>query len=278
MNNINKSMIPMIFALAGAGMVVPSSAFSACGIGPDNGEISLQAVMNGLLGSAAPIATADCVPDAADSVWTTAGSAAATLIVEIAGYAGQNTFGIYDLDNTGNFVQIYAGESSPFDRRTLTFTPNGGLYDVGVWSNGGTQLVSSGTFQSDQFGFYLSTPEIQTYYSDTSLNADGVDHLLAYQGNGASFLNTPSVPEFLRGTIFHDQMYLLAWEDLFGGGDRDYQDMVLLTEFMVPDEFMAPVPVPPALLLLASALAGLGVMGRRANAARVPRGPELLPA
>lgn len=272
MNNINKSMIPMILALAGAGMAVPSSAFSACAIGPGSGEASLQQVMNGLFGSAAPVATLNCVPDTADSAWTTAGAAAATLIVEIAGYASQNTFGIYDLGNTGNFIQIYAGENSPFDRRTLTFTQNGGAYDVGVWRNGGTELVSSGSFLSDQFGFYLSTPEIQTYYSDTALNADGFDHLYAYQGNGAGFLNTPSVPEFLRGTTFHDQMYLLAWEDLFGGGDGDYQDMVLLTEFMVP------VPVPPALVLLASALAGLGAMGRRASSRRAQGESELLPA
>lgn len=264
MGKIQKYAVPAAML---ATMAASAPAMSACVIGPGSGETSLQQVMNGLLGSAAPSATLDCVPEGNDAAWVASGTAAATLIVEIAGYANQNTFGIYDLGNTGNFLQIYAGENSPFDRRTLTFTANGGVYDVAVWRNGGSELVTAGSFTSDQFGFYISTPEIQTYYSDTSLNADGFDHLHAYQGNGASFLGTPAVPEFLRGTTFHDQMYLLAWEDLFGGGDGDYQDMVLLTEFM------APVPVPPAFFLLASALAALGWTGRRKT-----QSPEALAA
>lgn len=44
-----------------------------------------------------------------------------------------------------------------------------------------------------------------------------------------------------------------------GGGDRDYDDMVVRME-------VSPVPVPAALPLLASALGGLGFFARRRQA------------
>ncbi len=50
---------------------------------------------------------------------------------------------------------------------------------------------------------------------------------------------------------------LLMFND--GGGDRDYDDMVVRME-------VSPVPVPAALPLLASALGGLGFMARRRKA------------
>lgn len=261
---VMRHLNPLLITVAATGILLSSSATAAtCTFGPGTaGESSLQAVMNGLFGSGAPVATSDCVAEGNDAVWKTMGVGAATLIVEIAGYANLNTFGIYDLANTGNLLQVYAGANDPFDRRTITFTQDGGVYDVTIARPNGS-VVQTGTFSSTLFGFYLGTPQYsgQTYYSNTLLNPDGVDHLYAYQGNGAIFRNNSSVPSYLRGDTFSEQMYLLAWEDLYGGGDGDYQDMVLLTDFIVP------VPVPPALLLLGSALAGLGLLrsGRRVS-------------
>jgi hypothetical protein len=250
----------LLLTVAATGIMLSTSATAAtCTFGPGTaGENSLQTVMNGLLGSGAPVAASDCVAEGNDAVWQTVGVGAATLIVEIAGYANQNTFGIYDLANAGNSLQVYAGANDPFDRRTITFSQDGASYDVTVARPNGN-VVQSGTFSSTLFGFYLGTPQYagETYFSDTALNPDSVDHLYAYQGNGAAFLNSTSVPNYLRGDTFSEQMYLLAWEDLYGGGDGDYQDMVLLTDFIVP------VPLPPALLLLGSALAGLGLLRNR---------------
>ena len=257
---ISGRLLPLAVLFA-AGGIMQSPSVSACTFGPGTtGEASLQQVMDGLIGSGALNAVTDCVPDGADATWQTQGQGAATLVVELAGYASQNTFGIYDSANTANMLQVYAGGNDPFDRRTITFSQNGGSYDVTIARSNG-HVVQTGSFSSTDFGFYLGTPQYagEDFFSDTSMNPDGsVDHLYAYQGNGATFLNSTDVPYDLRGT-FDSQMYLLAWEDLFGGGDGDYQDMVVLTDFILP------VPIPPALLLLSSALACLGIASRRGS-------------
>ena len=59
------------------------------------------------------------------------------------------------------------------------------------------------------------------------------------------------------GELFTPQDFILAWEDLFGGGDRDYQDFVVVVQDI------RPVPLPPAVWLLASSLIGLAGVARR---------------
>ena len=274
---ITYRLLPFIspFAILAAMIAPPPASASTCSFGPGTvGEDSLQTVMTNLLGGGAPVAASDCLADGTDATWETVGQGAATLVVEIAGYVNQNTFGIYDTANSGNTLQVYAGANDPFDRRTITFTQNGGAYDVTIARSNGT-VVQSGTFSSTLFGYYLGTPQYsgEYYFSDTTMNPDGnVDHLYAYQGNGTNFLNSTTVPAYLRGSAFDPQMYLLAWEDLFGGGDGDYQDMVLLTNYVVP------VPLPPALVLFASVLAGLGIMQRRWTRWFNPRHHQILVA
>jgi hypothetical protein len=143
------------------------------------------------------------------------------------------------------------------------FTPAGDGYTVTVgWPNNPSSPPSrSTTFGSSVFGFYLSTPEDNpnnpgfdrsVYFSETGLNYDGVDHMFAYRGNGAPFQSGP-----LEGEIFAPDSLLIAWEDLMGGGDFDYQD------FVVYARSVTVVPLPPALALLLSGLGLIGGTGRR---------------
>lgn len=78
----------------------------------------------------------------------------------------------------------------------------------------------------------------QVYYTDTSRNTDGIDHSIAFY-------------DYTSGKT------LVGFEDLYDGGDRDYDDIVFLVS-NVSATPMTPVPEPETYAML---LAGLGLIG-----------------
>jgi hypothetical protein len=228
-------------------MFFASPVHAACTFGPPGTETTLQGVFNNVLGAGALSATSDCLPSSADAVWTAPGQVVATIIIEIAGFSGSNSFGIYDPLHPSQQATVFTGSDSMGATATIQLVGSGGGYDVMV------DGALATTFASNSFGFFLHTPQNNTFFSEAARNADLADHMYSYQGNGHPFIGGP-----LNGTSFATSMYLLAFEDLLmSQSDRDYQD------FVAAVNYASPIPIPAGVWLLGSVLAILGAWHER---------------
>lgn len=249
-------------AIAGMLSLAAAQSYAACTFG-GSGEPSLQNTFNTLLGGGTYDVESDCVPDGSDVAWTTLGTIGEIdILVELAGNASTNVFGIYDLADPSKRIVVFEGNDVVGAEATIRLRNTVNGWQVRV------QELNNPTDPNDQhandwdrllvsssaFGFYLATASNGTFFSNTALNADGADHLFAYQGNGAPFVSGALEDEF-----FNASDYILAWEDLAGLGDADYQDFVLIAKDM------SPVPLPPALWLLGTGLIGLAGVARRSR-------------
>jgi hypothetical protein len=175
------------------------------------------------------------------------------MIVEITANSTSHTFGMYDASNQGTTVQIFAGGDVPGGKATIDFYASGWIkvntaLSGDVWSN--AAFAVDPVTEAPTFGFYLSN-----WYSDTTLNSDGMDHMLAYQGK-ATNADKIKIPPFAAG-FWTDNHFIMAWEDGNNLGDGDYQDLVILMESVNP------VPVPGAVLLGILGLSAAGIKLRK---------------
>lgn len=207
---------------------------SDAGIGDATTDLSLSSVN---------VATDQYSPDQLWSINATGGSVA-TLIIELAAFADGNSFGMYD-PNTNAMAQIFAGSAGEGDQVTVNILLDGSVVvggtDTGVDLTGNT------------FGYYLNVADTgNTWYSETSENIDGMDHMAAYQGNNSDILQLGNFQAGIWGT----NEFILAWEDLHGDvADKDYTDFVVMVESVTP------IPEPGILALMGLGL--LGFMGGR---------------
>ncbi len=198
-----------------------------------------------------------------DEIWeiTSSGGSINTLVFEFAGFANTTTFGIYDVNDITNRLEIFNGpDSSGSVQVTLNFgTPQ----FVSLDSSGAVTDIK--VFSTTRFGYYLDSSAQSgggLFYSEEALNSDVADaahggtgdHMVAYAGGTGlqlDIFDTGSYAAFAAGE------FILAWEDLaFPSSDYDYSDMVVLVESVQ-------VPEPVTLGLLGLGLLGLGVARRR---------------
>lgn len=157
-------------------------------------------------------------------VWAqgASGNNVVTIMIELAGNAAANSVGIYNTnDAVPSLFQIFPGVAAAGWFAVCSFQEAPTRVVVTLFDdNGGIQgQVTYLGADPNAYGFYLQGPG-GTFYSEDYRNSGGSAQMLTYAGTGNNFGE-----------------WWICFEDLdlaTGGSDQDYDDMVFITESVVP--------------------------------------------
>lgn len=152
----------------------------------------------------------------ADVVVFPAGCYEITLYAEFAAFNEENNLSYYEIG---------------IDAYNLIFNgPEGGF-------GYSTPPVTKTIVADRAFGLSMCTPEDHRYFTEHNLNPDGEQHSIVYEN-----MDEPL-------------MYLIGFENLYGAGDRDYQDFVLSLKLRTPSNFVPEVPLGTIMITAAMIIA-----------------------
>jgi len=220
----------------------------AIGVAPSS-EATLQSILDDAFSYAGPAGTVDAISDQNPTgMWQHAAlpgtgpfTTAPAMLVEYAGNAASNTFGIFSGTDSDALTSatIFTGAASSGSAALLYWTDQ---HTLNILCSPG--VCGAGTYNIDagRFGFFLGGVDGNMYTVD-DLNPGGRAYALAYED--------PTAPT----------TFVLAFEDL-AHGDFDYNDMVVRVESIKP------IPEPGTLLLMGAGLLGLALWDRRRGKSR----------
>ncbi|MCP4199786.1 MAG: hypothetical protein GY762_21795, partial [Proteobacteria bacterium] len=78
------------------------------------------------------------------------------------------------------------------------------------------------------FGFYLKLKGQPPIHSKSLLNAEGKDHMRAYQGNGERIDMSSILGSDMSPITWGTDQYMLTWD--IGIGDDEYADVLILVD------------------------------------------------
>lgn len=145
-----------------------------------------------------------------------------TLYAEFAAYSDRNELSFYEV-STSTYNLIFAGPEGGFEYLSPSIT----------------KTITAGY----QFGLSMLTPENHRYFTENNFNPDGQQHAKVYKN-----LDDPS-------------MFLIGFENLYGAGDRDYQDLVFSLKPCTPRHVIPEVPFGTILSFLSMFIALVGFVG-----------------